>query len=585
MATYAPSLPTLADPRSRREALFRVHSALRSADRLRPDEAFDELVSLYEIWVDQGPLAISEIQGLRPRIQMSDAAIENAVPSLWAILGDRDFAAGPDLFQELADVGVRSGLGQYFTPAPAARAMAAFLRPRPGEAWLDPFCGSGLLLGEIAREAEGSVSLYGVDVDKRVLRLAAVEAKLRHPHSPLAVANVSALDKPEDVLAALGAPPGGVDGVVTNPPFGAVDLQGDGLRSDFELAGSGPTPIEILGLEQSIRLLRDGGRMGIVLPQSVFSNKRSEYVRAFLNQRLRIVGVLSLPPETFAMFKGVGKASILFLKKDMPARQKIWFGVAGSVGWDGTGRETGIEDVTDVALAMREAQPIPGQADVRPGADVLRNLTAEWHLRHQAEGLRLGDVVESVFTGRTPPRSSYCSPDAGQDVYRAIKVGNLTGSGINWGVGDRGHARFPRLSDEQALRVGDIVLTAAAHHPRYIGAKVDIVDKMPAGFEERCVPSGEVMVIRPRAGGVDPRVLLMWLRTDEGRTAIQACITGQTAHLHPDYVVDVVIPDDVLSANVSEAAEIVTKALETRREAERLAAQARELFADVVARG
>jgi len=571
------------DPRGRREALFRVHSTLRSADRLRPDEAFDQLVSLYEVWVDHGPLTPEEITTLRTRVALSATAIESAVPALWRVLGDRTGAVGADLFQELVDVGIRSGLGQYFTPRPVAEAMAAFLKPRPDEVWLDPFCGSGLLLGQLAQIAPGPLSLFGIDVDRRVLHLAGIEAKLRHPGSKLSVTHVSALDAPAAVLEALGAPATGVDGIVTNPPFGAVDLRGDGIRHSFELARKGPTEIEILGLEQSIRLLREGGRMGIVLPQSVFSNKRSEYVRTFLRERVRVTGVLGLPPETFSMFKGVGKSSVLFLTKGAgTSAGDVWFGLSTCIGWDGTGREIGPADVTDVAIAMRQQRARDDTVGNRVDADVSRNMSAEWNLRRDATGVRLADLVETIFTGRTAPRSAYCEPYDGGSVCRTIKVGNLTGAGINWAPGDRGFAVFKHVSSEVLLRGNDVALTAAAHHPRYIGAKVDIVDTLPEGWADRCLPSGELLIIRPSRAGIDPRVLLMWLRSDQGRTAIQACITGQTAHLHPEYVLDVVVPDAVLSADASRASEILMSALASRREAERLEAEARAVFGRVV---
>jgi type I restriction enzyme M protein len=577
----------LLDPRARRESLERVHSALRSADRLRPDEAFDELVALYEIWVEHGPLSIEEIEHLRPKVQMSGPALRSAVPQLWAILGDRDQAAGPDLFQELVDVGVRSGLGQYFTPLPAARAMADYLAPVRGEHWLDPFCGSGLLLGEVANAAGGSVELYGTDVDHRVLRLAAVEALLRHPESPLTLANISALDSREDVLEALGAPTEGVDGIVTNPPFGAVDLRGDGVRSKFELAFKGATPIEILGLEQSIRLLRPGGRMGIVLPQSVFSNKRVEHVRLFLQERVRIDAVLSLPPDTFALFKGVGKASVLFLSNERPAAtaSSIWFGVPTCVGWDSTGRHVGEEDLTATAAAMRAGAAVAGKAEARTDAEVVRNLTAEWHLRHEATGVAMGELVAEIFTGKTPPRSAYCARSDEAGVYRTVKVGTLTGSGLDWSEGERTYAKFGKLPPRLILRRGDLVLTAAAHHPRYIGAKVDVVDVLPSGWEERCVPSGELMVIRPREDGIESRVLLMWLRTEAGRAAIQACVTGQTAHLHSEYVLDVVVPEEVVGVEAKHAIDLLNASLKMRRESERLAAEAVQSFRSAVLAG
>lgn len=578
MAASAPLL-TPSDPRSRREALFRLHSTLRSADRLRPDEAFDALVALYEVWVEHGFEAMHDVAFLRRHVAISEVGLEKAAPELWAILDSSTSVTGSDLFQELVDVGARSGWGQYFTPLPAAKAMAAYLRPQPGETWLDPFCGSGLLLGEVACASRGRVELFGVDVDRRVLRLAEIEGKLRHPQSPIVLIHGSSLDEPKAILSKLGATSDGVDGIVTNPPFGALDLQGEGASSGFALAlNGGGTPIEVLGLEQSLRLLRPGGRMGIVLPQSVFSNKRMEYVRTLLQDSYRILGVLSLPPETFAMFNGVGKASVVFVSNERSrSPRRVWFGLPRSVGWDATGRLTEPEDLSDVAKAMRERRTLEGRAEPRADPDVARNLTAEWQLRAEVDGVRLGELVETVFTGRTAPRSAYCTDD-GQDVYRAVKVGNLTGAGISWTAGDRAFARFKRVAESQTLRIGDVVLTAAAHHPRYIGAKVDIVDELPSGFATRCLPSGELLVIRPLDNGIDPRVLLMWLRTHDGRAAIQACITGQTAHLHAEYVVDVVVPHSVINADTSEATRLLSRALARRREAERLASEASEVF-------
>jgi type I restriction enzyme M protein len=578
VATEILQASLLLDPRARREALYRIHSALRSADNLRPDEAFDELAELYEVWVAEGPLTLGAL-ARRHGVQASEAALQRVVPQLWDLLGDKTAPLGADLFQELADVGVRSGLGQYFTPAPAARAMAAFLAPKSGESWMDPFAGSALLLGEIARAAGGEVSLFATDVDQRVLRLARIEAELRHPDSPLSIANISCLGDPADVLAAVGADPEGVDGVVTNPPFGALDLRGDAMRHGFELVANGATPIELLGLEQSLRLLRPGGRMGIVLPQSVFSNKRMAYVRQFLATRFSIDAVLSLPPETFALFRGVGKASILFVTKAPPSAQReVWFGVPSSAGWDATGREAGREDIVETATAMRRHEAVVGRTEGRESPEVGRNLTAEWHLRSRSSGVPIGELAEIVFTGKTPARSDYCEPDGSPDIFRAVKVANLTGAGLDWTTGERAFARFKSAAVDKRLRQGDVVMTAAAHHPRYIAAKVDLVDVLPEGWEKRCIPSGELLVIRVRTEAIDPRLLLLWLRTDEGRGALQACITGQTAHLHPEYVKDVTVPTRILELDFGEAADLLSQALARRRESEHLAAAACDAF-------
>lgn len=566
------------DPRQRREELFRIHSTIRSADSLRPDEAFDELAKLYQVWDELGSCDVDESVTKRFGISLSPTAIESILPKLWDLLSNAEVGLGGDLFQELAAVGVRSGLGQYFTPHPVAEAMADFLAPKPGEHWLDPFLGSGLLLGALAVAAQGPIELHGSDLDRRVLRLASLEAKLRHPQSPLSTAHISALEEPSKVLDAVAAPPDGVDGIVTNPPFGAVDINGSGDEG-FELAIGRKTPIEVLGLEQSLRLLRPGGRLGIVLPQSVLSNKRLQHVREFLRTRTQIDGVLSLPGETFALFEGVGKASIAFVTKAPPASAQVWFGRATSIGWDGTGRMAGQADVRETAIAMRERRVIAGRVESKPLAEsVDRNITAEWQLRRIGTGILLSDLTSTIFTGKTPARAQYADREEGGAV-RAVKVANLTGHGINWAEGERSFAVLPRAPQDKMLALGDIVLTAAAHHPRYIAAKVDVVDEFPEGWADRCLPTGEVLVIRAIPEAVDTVALLLWLRSAEGRSALQACVTGQTAHLHPEYVREVRVPKVVTAGDMSSPTELLRRSLQSRRQAEQLQAAATAEFA------
>jgi type I restriction enzyme M protein len=565
------------DPKSNRSALFRAHSALRSADNLRPDEAFDELVKLYSIWAELGPVEIDGALARRFELRLSPVARRVASDALWPLLDGATHGLGADLFQELADVAVRSGLGQYFTPGPVASAMADFLAPAPGEHWMDPFVGSGLLLGAVALAAPAPVHLYGTDLDPRVLRVAALEAGLRHPDSPLGAVKANALDPPRQLLAAVGAPARGVDGIVTNPPFGAVDLNGAGART-FELVQETNTPIEVLAIEQCLQLLAPGGRLGIVLPQGVLSNKRLRYVREFVRTSSRIDGVLSLPAEAFSMFEGVGKASVLFLSKAEPNGHSVWFGRSLSVGWDTTGRRGADEDVRKIASAMGAGAAIQGRAECRPLAvDMDRNLTAEWQIRDVTDGVPLGELAERIFTGKTPSRAQY--GDKQPSALRIVKVGNLTGRGMDWTEGDRSFASLARIPSDRLLQLGDIVLTAAAHHPRYIGAKVDTIDALPSDWEGRCLPSGELLVIR-MPNSSDARLpLLLWLRSAPGRAAIQACITGQTAHLHPEYVAEVRVPRPVLEADTTAAARLVADGLEHRRMSEVLQIRARELFA------
>jgi type I restriction enzyme M protein len=386
---------------------------------------------------------------------------------------------------------------------------------------------------------------------------------------------------PAAVLAAVGAPEEGVDGIVTNPPFGAVDLNDHGANG-FVLARGRQTPIEVLGLEQCLRLLKDGGRLGIVLPQSVLSNQRLQHVRKFLRERSTIDAVLSLPGEAFSMYEGVGKASVVFLTKKEASGGAVWFGRATSVGWDATGRLDGAEDVCLTARRMRDDESVLGVVDRRATSPLMdRNLTAEWHLRAVGDGMALSELSERIFLGKTPPRARYEAKEA-HGALRVLKVGDLTGQGIDWSDKGRSYATYARAPADRLLQPGDIVLTAAAHHPKYIAAKVDLVDVLPKGWEGRCVPAGEVLAIRPRATALDPRVLLLWLRSTEGRSALQACVTGQTAHLHPDYVAEVRVPEALTTEDMSSATSLVSQSLQARRTFEELDAAATRQFQKLV---
>src|SRR5690606_861003 len=80
------------------------------------------------------------------------------------------------------------------------------------------------------------------------------------------------------------------------------------------------------------------------------------------------------------------------------------------------------------------------------------------------DGTRLSELCEYIGTGKTPSRGSYT-----EQGHFLIKVGNLSGAGINWEARDRNH-----ISDEEIckrsqskkpliLKHGDILLTSSAH--------------------------------------------------------------------------------------------------------------------------
>jgi type I restriction enzyme M protein len=82
--------------------------------------------------------------------------------------------------------------------------------------------------------------------------------------------------------------------------------------------GNGPLgkiKTELLFIERCLDLLKPGGRLGIVLPESVFNNPSLAYVREFCEDRAYIRAVVSLPQDTFVSSGASVKASLLFMQK------------------------------------------------------------------------------------------------------------------------------------------------------------------------------------------------------------------------------------------------------------------------------
>jgi len=110
--------------------------------------------------------------------------------------------------------------------------------------------------------------------------------------------------------------------IATNPPFGkgrdlktGADGKWDISKETIKLYETykrKPTPTSTgkitlpksmdmgaIFLENAYKILEEGGRMGIVLSNSIASIKEWENVRSWLIERMRIVGLFDLPANTF----------------------------------------------------------------------------------------------------------------------------------------------------------------------------------------------------------------------------------------------------------------------------------------------
>lgn len=73
---------------------------------------------------------------------------------------------------------------------------------------------------------------------------------------------------------------------------------------------------EVLFMERCLRLLRPGGRMGIVLPEGVLNNaKQMVTVREYFEGKAKLINITSIPQDVFIASGATVKPSLLFLKK------------------------------------------------------------------------------------------------------------------------------------------------------------------------------------------------------------------------------------------------------------------------------
>ena len=122
------------------------------------------------------------------------------------------------------------------------------------------------------------------------------------------------------------------DVIVTNPPFGSkIPIDDESILKQYELAHiwkfdkstnnwkmtkqlQSSVPPEILFVERCTQFLVDGGRMGIVLPDSILGSPGLGYIREWLIKNHKIIASIDLQADTFQPRNGT-QTSVLILQK------------------------------------------------------------------------------------------------------------------------------------------------------------------------------------------------------------------------------------------------------------------------------
>ena len=86
------------------------------------------------------------------------------------------------------------------------------------------------------------------------------------------------------------------------------------VLSRFDL-GKASSLTEVLFMERCLKLLKKGGRMGIVLPEGVLNNSNLQKVRDYFEAKAKILLITSIPSDVFIASGATIKPSLLFFKR------------------------------------------------------------------------------------------------------------------------------------------------------------------------------------------------------------------------------------------------------------------------------
>jgi type I restriction enzyme M protein len=220
--------------------------------------------------------------------------------------------------------------GEYYTPRPLIRAIVQVVKPQIGERIYDGACGSAGFLCESFDYLKGPDSgkhlttkdlnslqtktFYGKEKKSLAYVIAIMNMILHGIEAP----NVIHTNTLSENLADIHDKDR-FDVVMANPPFGGKERKE--VQQNFPIRTS---ETAFLFLQHFIKILKAGGRAGIVIKNTFLSNtdNASVSLRKMLLESCNLHTILDCPSGTF---QGAGvKTVVLFFEKGTRTR-KIWF--------------------------------------------------------------------------------------------------------------------------------------------------------------------------------------------------------------------------------------------------------------------
>jgi type I restriction enzyme M protein len=224
--------------------------------------------------------------------------------------------------------------GQFRTPRHIIKLMVNMTAPMPGDRIIDPAAGTaGFLVeaSEYLREHHPDIwadrstrdhfnheAFTGFDSDASMSRIGSMNMQLHGVENPR-------LERRDSLAEEHTIAGGGYSLVLANPPFaGSLDYETT-AKDLLQIVKTKKT--ELLFLALMIRLLKNGGRAAVIVPDGVMfgSSGAHKALRRSIVEEHKLDAVIKLPSGVFKPYAGVSTAILFFTKTSSGGTDKVWF--------------------------------------------------------------------------------------------------------------------------------------------------------------------------------------------------------------------------------------------------------------------
>ncbi len=568
-----------------------------------------------------------EIYARDAEILLDPASLQFVMRQLHFSIMDSDSDPIGDAFEVFVGSESRGNSGQFFTPRSVTNLLVEAINPQSHESVLDPACGAGGFLASVCAHLQRSGvpakdlsrNLYGIDKDSYLAQLAKVHISLLTGEHPTVVNgdSLSLTNGSKNIRDYL--PPDGVDVILTNPPFGSkIIAANQELLATFSLARKWVTnrstgqmepgmkislnvPPQVLFVERCLSLLKPGGRLGMVLPESILSNKSYRHVVEYLLHHSEVEAVVGMPE---ALFKTSGKGGthtktcLLVATKSTKQnidQKYVFMAEAKWCGQDSRARVIPHNDLPTISGNYSSYRtvgsiPLPGPLGFLTAVDQLNNgvLCPRYYdpeaalelvgLQNTHELVTIGALIEdgtlTITTGHEVGKLAY---GTGQIPF--VRTSDIS----NWeikadpkhGVSD---AIYESLKQKQDVRTNDVLMVKDGTY--LIGTCAIVTDA-----DNQMVYQSHLYKIRVEKNthSLDPYLFLALLSSTAVQKQIkskqftQDIIDSLGTRIH-----ELILPIPKAPKRRNEISNLVQKAVANRIEARSLTLRARELVCDLL---